>query len=226
MVGAIEKVEIDRTDFETRFHVIGDVPARGICGSAMIDLLAEMFLSGVIDRGGRMNWNLGTPRIRRGDHGGEYVVAWAGETEDGQDIVITEVDVNNLLRTKAAIYAGFSVLVGSMGLTFADIQQVLIGGGFGRYINVEKAIQIGLLPDLPWETFHYLGNTSALGAYASLVSREAREVAEEAARKMTYLELSADNRFMEEYISGLFLPHTDLSAFPSVEKLLSGAAGK
>ncbi len=223
-VGAIEKVEIDRTDFETRFHVIGDVPARGICGSAMIDLLAEMFLAGVVDRGGRMNWNLGTPRVRRGDHGGEYVVAWAGETAEGQDIVITEVDVNNLLRTKAAIYAGFSVLVGSMGLTFGDIQEVLIGGGFGRYINVEKAIHIGLLPDLPWETFRYLGNTSALGAYASLVSREARAVAEEAARKMTYLELSADNRFMEEYISGLFLPHTDLSAFPSVEKLLSSTA--
>ncbi len=224
--GAIEKVEIDRTDFETRFHVIGDVPAKGICGSAMIDLLAEMFLAGVIDRGGRMNWNLGTPRVRRGDHGGEYVVAWAGETAEGQDILITEVDVNNLLRTKAAIYAGFSVLVNSVGLTFADIQEVLIGGGFGRYINVEKAIQIGLLPDLPWETFHYLGNTSALGAYASLVSREARGVAEEAARKMTYLELSADNRFMEEYISGLFLPHTNLAAFPTVEKLLSGASGQ
>jgi len=223
-VGAIEKVEIDRADFEPRFHVIGDVPPKGICGSAMIDLLAEMFLSGVIDRGGRMNWNLGTPRIRHGDHGGEYVVAWGGETADGQDIVITEVDINNLLRTKAAIYAGFSVLVGSVGLTFADIQQVLIGGGFGRYINVEKAIQIGLLPDLPWETFHYLGNTSALGAYAALVSREARQVAEEAARKMTYLELSADNRFMEEYISGLFLPHTNLGAFPSVERLLSGAS--
>ncbi len=220
-VGAIEKVEIDRADFEARFHVIGDVPARGICGSAMIDLLAEMFLSGVIDRGGHMNWKLGTPRIRQGDHGGEYVVAWAGETADGQDIVITEVDINNLLRTKAAIYAGFSVLVSSMGLGFTDIEQVLIGGGFGRYINVEKATQIGLLPDLPWETFHYLGNTSALGAYASLVSREAREVAQETARKMTYLELSADNRFMEEYISGLFLPHTDLAAFPSVEKLLS-----
>ncbi len=225
-VGAIEKVEIGRTDLEPRFHVIGDVPPKGICGSAMIDLLAEMFLAGVIDRGGRMNWNLGTPRIRRGDHGGEYVVAWAGETGQGEDIVITEVDVNNLLRTKAAIYAGFSVLVNSVGLSFGDIEQVLIGGGFGRYINVEKAIQIGLLPDLPWETFHYLGNTSALGAYASLVSREAREVAEEGARKMTYLELSADNRFMEEYISGLFLPHTNLAAFPSVERLLSQSAAR
>lgn len=220
-VGAIEKVEIDRTDFEPRFHVIGDVAPKGICGSAMIDLMAGMFLSGIVDRAGRMNFNLGTPRIRRGDHGGEYVVAWGGEAADGRDIVITEVDISNLLRTKAAIYAGFSVLVNSVGLTFDDIEQVFIGGGFGRYINVEKAIQIGLLPDLPWETFQYLGNTSALGAYAALVSREARAVMEEVARKMTYLELSADNRFMEEYVSGLFLPHTNLAAFPSVQKLLS-----
>lgn len=218
--GAIEKVEIDRSDFEPRFHVIGDVAPVGICGSAMIDLLAEMFLSGVIDKAGRMNVDLDTPRLRAGDHGYEYVVAWAGETAEGRDIVITEVDVNNLMRTKAAIYAGFSILVNSMGLSFSDIQQVLIGGGFGRYINVEKAIQIGLLPDLPWEAFRYLGNTSALGAYSCLVSREARAVVEEVARRMTYLELSADNRFMEEYISSLFLPHTNLGAFPSVEKLL------
>ena len=218
--GAIEKFEIDRADYEPRFHVIGDVAPSGICGSAMIDLLAELFLSGVIDKGGRMNLTLGIPRVRQGDHGGEYVVAWSGETADGQDIVITEVDINNLMRTKAAIYAGFSVLLGSVGMSFAEIEQVLIGGGFGRYINVEKAIQIGLLPDLPWENFHYLGNTSALGAYSALVSRDALAVIQDVAQKMTYLELSADNRFYEEYTSGLFLPHTDLGAFPSVEALL------
>jgi uncharacterized 2Fe-2S/4Fe-4S cluster protein (DUF4445 family) len=219
--GAIEKVEIDSTDHEPRFHVIGDVPPAGICGSAMIDLLAEMFFAGVIDKAGRVNLDLDTPRIRRGDHGGEYVVAWSGETEDGRDIVITEVDINNLLRTKAAIYAGFAVLVKSVGVSFDDIEQVLIGGGFGRYINVEKAIQIGLLPDLPWERFHYLGNTSVLGAYACLVSREARTTAEEVAGKLTYVELSADNSFMEQYTSGLFLPHTDMSAFPSVARRIA-----
>lgn len=218
--GAIEKVAIDPNDLEPTFRVIGDVAPIGLCGSAMIDLLAEMFLSGVIDKAGKINLNLPTPRVRQGDHGGEYVVAWGGETGEGRDIVITEVDVNNLLRTKAAIYAGFSVLVNSVGVSLAEIEQVLIGGGFGRYINVEKAIQIGLLPDLPWDAFRYLGNTSVLGAYATLVSREARAVTEQIAAKMTYLELSADNRFMEEYVSGLFLPHTDLAAFPSVERLL------
>ncbi|HEX9016273.1 MAG TPA: ASKHA domain-containing protein [Chloroflexota bacterium] len=220
--GAIEKVKIDRDDFEPLYHVIGEVAPEGICGSGMIDLLAEMFISGVIDKGGRMNLTLGTPRIRQGDHGAEYVVAWGGETGNGEDIVVTEVDVNNLMRTKSAIYAGFSVLLNSVGMTFDDIEQVLIGGGFGRYINVEKAIQIGLLPDLPWEKFSYLGNTSALGAYACLISSEARAQVEEVAKKMTYLELSADNRFMEEYISGLFLPHTNVDAFPSVTAVLSG----
>lgn len=218
--GAIEKVEIDRSDLEPRYHAIGDVAPAGICGSAMIDLLAEMFLSEIIDKAGKMDPNLRTPRVRQGDHGNEYVVAWAGETSTGEDIVITEVDVNNLMRTKAAIYAGFSVLVNSVGVSVNDIEQVLIGGGFGRYLNVEKAIQIGLLPDLPWETFRYLGNTSALGALASLVSAEARAVTEQVAGKMTYLELSADNSFMEEYISGLFLPHTNLDAFPSVARML------
>jgi len=224
--GAIEKVEIDRDDLEPSFRVIGDVAPLGICGSAMIDLMAEMFLSGIIDKAGRMNAELPTPRIREGEHGAEYVVAWSGETAEGSDIAITEVDVNNLLRTKAAIYAGFSVLVNSVGVSLSDIEQVLIGGGFGRYINVEKAVQIGLLPDLPLETFRYLGNSSALGAYSALVCREARAVAGEIARKMTYLELSADNRFMDEYVSGLFLPHTDLEAFPSVARLLSGPNGK
>lgn len=225
MRGAIEKVDIDRGDFEPNFRVIGDAAPVGLCGSAMIDLLAEMFLTGIIDKAGKIKLDLSTPRVRQGDHGAEYVVAWAGETGEGRDIVITEVDINNLLRTKAAIYAGFSVLVNSVGVSLGDIQQVLIGGGFGRYINVEKAIQIGLLPDLPWETFRYLGNTSALGAYAGLVSREARAVIDEVAARMTYLELSADNRFMEEYISGLFLPHTNIAAFPSVERLLRGRNG-
>jgi len=222
--GAIEKVEIDRDDLEPSFTVIGDVAPRGICGSAMIDLMAEMFLSGIIDKAGRMRTEAATPRIREGEHGLEYVVAWSGETAEAEDIVITEVDVNNLLRTKAAIYAGFSVLVNSVGVSISDIEQLLIGGGFGRYINVEKAVQIGLLPDLPLETFRYLGNSSALGAYSALVCREAKAVTDEIARKMTYLELSADNRFMDEYVSGLFLPHTDLGAFPSVARLLNGVA--
>jgi uncharacterized 2Fe-2S/4Fe-4S cluster protein (DUF4445 family) len=121
------------------------------------------------------------------------VVAWARETEHGRDIVITHADVDNLLRAKAAIYAGFASLAQSVGVDMADVGQMFIGGAFGQYLNIEKAVQIGLLPDLPWEKFRFLGNTSIKGAYMALLRRDVRAQIDEAAGKMTYLELSADN---------------------------------
>jgi uncharacterized 2Fe-2S/4Fe-4S cluster protein (DUF4445 family) len=220
MAGAIEEIWIDHRTFEPTYQTIGQLPARGICGSGMIGLLAEMFITGVIDKAGKVRRDLPTPRVRVGEHGGEYVVAWANQSGTGADIVITEVDIENLLRTKGAIYAGFSVLVQSVGLELADVEQVLIAGAFGQYINVEKAIQIGLLPDMHWDRFRYLGNTSALGAFYSLVSRQMRRDMVDVAKKMTYLELSADNTFYHQFMSALFLPHTDLSSFPSVMRLL------
>jgi uncharacterized 2Fe-2S/4Fe-4S cluster protein (DUF4445 family) len=120
------------------------------------------------------------------------------------------------MRAKAAIYAGFSVLAGSVGLSIAEIEQVLIGGAFGQYLNIEKAIQIGLLPDAPWDSFRYMGNTSVRGAYLALLSREARRQVVEIASMMTYLELSADNSFFEAFSAAQFLPHTDESQFPTV----------
>lgn len=220
-VGAIEEVWISAKTYEPTYRTIGDAPPEGICGSGMISLLAEMFISGVMDKAGKLNQTLGTPRIRVGEHGPEYVVAWASETRTKKnDIVITEVDIANLIRAKAAIYAGFSVLTRSVGIELADVEQVLIGGAFGKYIDVEKAIQIGLLPDMPWDRFHYLGNTSALGAYAALLCADMRKAVVEIANKMTYLELSADNTFMDQFTSALFLPHTDMASFPSVMRLL------
>jgi uncharacterized 2Fe-2S/4Fe-4S cluster protein (DUF4445 family) len=218
--GAIEEIWIDQRTYEPTYQTIGQLPPRGICGSGMIGLLGEMFVTGVVDKGGKIRRDLPTPRVRVGDHGAEYVVAWANQSGIGADIVINEVDIENLLRTKGAIYAGFSVLVRSVGLELADVEQVLIAGAFGQYINVEKAIQIGLLPDMPWDRFHYLGNTSALGAFYSLVSRAMRREIVEVAKKMTYLELSADNTFYDQFMSALFLPHTDMTAFPSVMRIL------
>jgi uncharacterized 2Fe-2S/4Fe-4S cluster protein (DUF4445 family) len=218
--GAIEEVWIDPHTYEPTYETIGGLPARGICGSGMIGLLADMFITGIVDKAGKIRRDLPTPRVRVGDHGGEYVVVWANQSGIGTDIVINEVDVENLVRTKGAIYAGFSVLVQSVGLQLADVEQVFIAGAFGQYINVEKAIQIGLLPDMPWDRFNYLGNTSALGAFYSLVSRPVRRQVIEAANKMTYLELSADNTFYDQFMSALFLPHTDITAFPSVAHLL------
>jgi len=187
----------------------------------LISLLAEMFMTGVVDKGGNLNTSLGSNRIREGEHGLEYVVAWASETQHGKDIVITHVDVDNLVRAKGAIYAGYSVLADSVGVPMELIEQMLIGGSFGKYINVEKAVQIGLLPDLPWDRFQFKGNTSVRGAYFALLDRRARERIKTIASHMTYIELSADNSFYEAFMSALFLPHTDMGRFPSVEAALA-----
>jgi uncharacterized 2Fe-2S/4Fe-4S cluster protein (DUF4445 family) len=224
--GAIEEVWVNSETYEPTYRVIGDVKPRGLCGSALISLLAELFITGAIDKGGHFNTDLDTPRVRQDEHGAEYVIAWADETAHGRDIVLTTVDIDNLLRVKAAIYAGFTVLADSVGVALADVQQVLIGGAFGKYINVEKAVQIGLLPDLPWDRFQFLGNTAVRGALVALASREHRQRVSEIAAKMTYIELSADNTFYDAFTSALFLPHTDITRFPSVEALFEGAEGQ
>ena len=221
--GAIEEVWINSDTHEPTYRVIGGVKPRGLCGSGLISLLSEMFLTGVVDKGGNVNANLDTPRAREGEHGMEYVIVWGQDAADGRDIVITRVDIDNLLRAKAAIYAGFTILADSVGIPLEAVEQVLIGGSFGKYINVEKAVQIGLLPDMPWERFQFLGNTAAKGAYYALLDKDAREQITEIATRMTYIELSADNSFYDAFVSALFLPHTDLSRFPSVEAVMSKA---
>jgi uncharacterized 2Fe-2S/4Fe-4S cluster protein (DUF4445 family) len=222
--GAIEEVWINAATVEPTYRVIGGGKPKGICGSGLIGLLAEMFITGVIDKSGNLDHTLNTPRIRGGEHGDEYVVAWADETDHGRDIVITHPDIDNLLRAKAAIYAGFASLAQSVGVDMADVSQMFIGGAFGQYLNVEKSTQIGLLPDLSWDKFHFLGNTSVKGAYMALLRRDVRSDIEEAAGKMTYLELSADNTFYDHFTSALFLPHTDIERFPSVKTVLESAA--
>lgn len=238
--GAIDEVWINAQTHEPTYRTIGSLPPKGICGSGLISLLAEMFIAGVVDKSGNLVApTLATlaelptserPRIRQGEHGDEYVVAWAEETAKGEDIVITKVDIDNLLRTKAAIYAGFSSLAEAVGVELSMVDELLIGGSFGQHINVEKAVEIGLLPDLAtdevddgadrWARFRYLGNTSLRGAYYALLSRDLRREVRDIAGKMTYLELSADNRFYEQFTSALFLPHTDITLFPSVAALL------
>jgi uncharacterized 2Fe-2S/4Fe-4S cluster protein (DUF4445 family) len=232
MKGAIEEVRINSKTLEPTLSVIGGGPPQGICGSGLISALAEMFITGVINRSGRIDMEFvsgrrkGRSRVRRGDHGAEYVLAWARDSGMGEDIILTEVDINNLIRTKAAIYAGIAVMAHSLGIPLSDVEEVLIGGAFGQHINVEEAIQIGLLPDLPWERFRFLGNTSLWGAYNALLSRFARAQVEEIAGKLTYMELIADNTFMNELTGALFLPHTDINKFPSVKALLEENAAQ
>jgi len=219
--GAIEEVWVSPTDYEATYRVIsatasGEEKPRGICGSGLISLMAEMFNAGVMDKSGNVNLDIPTERVREGEHGAEYVVAWADETATGEDIAITAVDLDNLMRAKAAIYAGFSILARSVGLSLDEVGQVLIGGAFGQYINVRNAIRIGLLPDKPFDKFHFLGNTSVRGAYMALISRDMRQRVTEIGQMMTYLELSADNTFFDEFNAAMFLPHTDETLFPSV----------
>jgi uncharacterized 2Fe-2S/4Fe-4S cluster protein (DUF4445 family) len=215
--GAIDEVWINTETLDVSWRVIGGGKPKGLCGSALISLLAEMLMTGVINKSGRFDFSKNTDRIRKGSHGGEYVVSWAEETDIGQDIILTEVDIDNLMRAKAAIFAGFTVLGDSVGIPLESVEQVLIGGGFGQYINIEKAVQIGLLPDMPWERFKFLGNTSLKGAYLALLDRRNQSEISEIANKMTYIELSADNRFFDAFTSAMFLPHTDKALFPSVK---------
>ncbi len=215
--GAIDEVWINDETKEASWRVIGDGKPKGLCGSALISLLAELLMTRVINKSGRFDFSLDTKRVRKGSHGGEYVVSWADDNEIDEDIFLTEVDIDNLMRAKAAIFAGFSVLGDSVGIPLESVEQVLIGGGFGQYINVEKAVQIGLLPDMPWERFQFLGNTSLKGAYLALLDFKYRQEISDIANRMTYIELSADNRFFDAFTSAMFLPHTDMTLFPSVK---------
>jgi uncharacterized 2Fe-2S/4Fe-4S cluster protein (DUF4445 family) len=214
--GAIESVKINPETFEPLFNVIGDGESMGICGSGMIDAISEMFLTGIIDQKGKFVREVRTDRIRDGLDGSEFLLS----SRDGRDIVLTEVDIENILRSKAAMYAGVSLLLKEVNLSLDTIERVYIAGGFGNYIDIDKAIILGMLPDLPKERFCFLGNASITGAYLSLLSKDLRREAGVIASKMTNIELSVSRRFMDEYMSALFLPHTDMRLFPTVEKLL------
>jgi uncharacterized 2Fe-2S/4Fe-4S cluster protein (DUF4445 family) len=218
--GAIEEVWINGNTFQPSYRVIGEGKPIGICGSGLISLLAEMFMTGVVDKGGNLNSQLDSDRVRDGQHGREYVIVFATDSGNDKDIVITEVDIDNLIRAKGAIYAGYTVLADSVGVPLDTIEQMYIGGSFGKYINVEKAVQIGLLPDMPWERFQFLGNTSVQGAYLALLDENIRQQITEIAARMTYIELSSDNKFYDAFMSAVFLPHTDMSRFPTVESEL------
>lgn len=214
--GAIQRVKIGLKDFKVEYSTILDKPARGICGSGYIDIIAELLRAGIIDRSGKINPRLTNRRIRDGEYGRELVIAFKEDAGTSSDIVINEVDIENLKRAKGAIYAGASMLVRHMQLSFEDLEQVFISGGFGTYLDMANAVFIGLLPDLPSVRFTFAGNSSLIGARQILLSHEAMKDAEDIAKKITYLEMSVEPQYMDEYMASLFFPHTDLSRFPSV----------
>ena len=227
VMGAIEIVRINPDTLEPMIVTIGQQRAKGICGSGLIDAVAELFLTGIINEKGKFNLDLGHPRIRVAGGTAEYVLVAAADSAIGADITITEADLDNLIRTKGAIYAGIATLLEQMEMTVDAIEQVYIGGGFGRYLELDQAITIGLLPEVAEEKVKYVGNSSLLGAHLVLLSQSARDSAGEIARSMTYLELSTNPGFMDNYVSALFLPHTDQHLFPSVlQRVGRGASGR
>jgi len=206
--GAIQRVEV-LPDLEVKVTTVGGVKARGICGSGMIDCLAEFLRSGIINKAGKFNEGIKTDRLRKGEEGLEFVLVWADESAVDRDIVLTQPDIDNLIRSKAAVYAGAKVLLDKIGFDFESVERFYVAGGFGSYLDIGKAITIGLLPDLPKDRFEYIGNSSLAGARLCLLSEEAFREAIEIANRMTYIELSVDNTFYEQFVSELFLPHTD-----------------
>jgi uncharacterized 2Fe-2S/4Fe-4S cluster protein (DUF4445 family) len=218
--GAIEEVNINHRTYEPMILTIGRTKPIGICGSGLIDAVAALLETGMIDPNGKFRGALPTDRVRRGPDGYEYVLARKEETGIHEDIALTEIDIENLIRTKAAIYAGYKILLESVGLGFQDLQQVIIAGGFGRHIDLQKAIFIGLLPEIGIDKFIFVGNGSLLGTRLLSFSKNLLKEAERIALMTTNLELSDHPTFMNEFVAAMFLPHTDASAFPQVKDRL------
>jgi len=215
--GAIEKITIDPKTLDPMISVVGDVPPRGICGSGMIDLISEMVRAGIIQQNGKFIRDMGHPRLTKDGDEPAYILAFAGDTSVDKDILFMESDVENIMRSKGAVYAGFKVLLAQAGMDFSMIDRMIITGGFGQYLDLDKAVSIGLLPDIDRGKFAYLGNSSIGGAYMALLSEACRKEAAEICNRMTYIDFSTNNRFMEEFTSAMFLPHTNLTEFPSVQ---------
>ncbi|WP_406548008.1 ASKHA domain-containing protein [Clostridium ljungdahlii] len=218
--GAIEKVKIG-SDYEPIISVIGNEKPLGICGSGIIDLICSMMFAGIIDRKGKIVKNLKTNRIRFDENGiGEYILVFKEQYDLDRDVSITDVDIDNFIRAKAAIYSGITTLLNNLGMDFTMIDKIYIAGGIGNSLNIGNAVKIGMLPDIDQDKINYIGNSSLMGCYLTLMSEDARHKLEEIANHMTYVELSVDPLYMDQFVSACFLPHTDIEKFPTVKKLL------
>ncbi len=218
--GAIEDFGINPATYEPMNITIGNKPPIGICGSGLLVLIATLFEYGVIDRQGKFNRDLETTRIREGRSGYEYVLTWEKEAGGDSDIVINEVDIENFIRAKAAIYAGCKTLIEGVGLQVTDLEQIILAGAFGSYIDLDSAMTVGLLPEVDPARILYVGNGSLLGSWMSEMSNHIRRDVVEVVRNMTSFELSEVTDFKDQYIASLFLPHTDVSLFPETCKRL------
>jgi uncharacterized 2Fe-2S/4Fe-4S cluster protein (DUF4445 family) len=221
ITGAIEKVSINPdSDFDVTYETIGEAAPLGLCGSAMVDVLAELFKWGIINNRGRFNVKLKTPRLRTFDGNTEFVIVWKDESGTGRDITVTQKDINEIQLAKAAVFAGCWILMKRKNVQLNDLHQVLIAGSFGSYINPENAKIAGLVPDVATEKIKFVGNAALSGAKMALISKEERKKAEELSKKIRYLELATDNDFPIEFADAMFIPHKNLSRFPRVKNKL------
>ena len=214
--GAIQKVSIDKDTYRVACETIENAPARGICGSGYIDAIGSMLKAGVLDKAGKIKQV--SDRVRKTENGMEFVLVAKGEAQAASDIVITEADIENIKRAKAAIYAATLTLMKRLSFDFDQISNIFIAGGFGTSLDIRSAIRIGLLPDVDEKKYRFVGNSSLAGARQQLVSYDALKTADDIAAKMTYLELSVEPGYMDEYMAALFFPHTDLARFPHFKR--------
>ena len=213
--GAIEACTIEKTTMEPTFEIVGEAGQRpvGICGSGIIDIISELFRCGIINARGQFVRE--GQRVRRDSHGmGRFVLAFEEESETGREVSINEVDIDNFIRAKGAIFSAIDTLLNSVDMTVDMIDHVYVAGGIGSGINMGNAVNIGMFPDVELEKFSYIGNSSLTGAYAMCVSDMANEKCAEVAANMTYLELSTYPGYMDSFVAACFLPHTDRSLFP------------
>lgn len=213
--GAIEACSIDKETMEPTLSIIGDPgqKAVGVCGSGIIDLISELFRCGIINPKGKFVRE--GKRVRFDKYGmGSYVIVFQEDAASVKDVEINEVDIDNFIRAKGAIFSAIRVMLNSLDFTVDMIDDVYVAGGIGSGINMQNAVNIGMFPDIPIEKFHYIGNSSLSGSYIMLLSNQAEEKVTEIAHNMTYLELSNEPTYMDEFVASCFLPHTDASLFP------------
>lgn len=214
--GAVEAVTIDRETLEPVLSVVGKPGQKpvGICGSGIIDVIAELYRTSAISAKGHFVRE--NRRILRDEHGmSRYVLAFDSESDTGREIAITEVDIECFIRAKGAIFSAIHIMLSSLDMDVSVLEHIYVAGGIGSGINMDNAVRIGMFPDVDRELFAYIGNSSLAGAYALTLSTAAEEKVQQLASNMTYLELSTEPRYMEEFVAACFLPHTDRELFPS-----------
>jgi uncharacterized 2Fe-2S/4Fe-4S cluster protein (DUF4445 family) len=215
--GVIDRIEIDPDSGEFHIHTIDELLPRGICGSGVIDLAAQLFVTGMVDIRGKLIASACGSRLKIIDGISHLIVVKADQSATGADLTISQVDLDSLIRSKAAMYTILRTITASVGMALKDLDTFYVAGTFGSFINPESAIAIGMLPDLPLERYHSLGNSSLGGASLALTSENTLDAMDNIRNRITYLELNVDQEFMNRFSAAKFLPHTDPNRFPSVK---------